>query len=178
MRGTGAQHWLRLHSLPKSKRYAETEDERRILLSRQNEIAEEILGHDAPCWLVQTRGEFIEGANEQRKEITADMDMFEPCRDFGLTFSHRFIEESNVPDDEVISWSVYSASTTWQPGKFDSLLLAIADDQVAPILWMSGSGTVFAPYDGGVDLFLADRSDVERLAVQHADWLSSHPLGL
>lgn len=178
MRGTGAQYWLRFHSLPESKRYAETENERRILLCRQNELAEEILGQDVPCWLVQTCWGWSDRVNEKRVEITADMDMFKPCRDFGLTFSHRFIEETGEPDDEVISWNVYSTSTTWQSGKFDSLLLAIAADQVAPILWMSGSGAVFAPYDGGIDLFLAHRADVERLAVQHADWLPSHPLGL
>jgi hypothetical protein len=35
LRRDGATHWLRFHSLPASKRYAETPDEWQILLSRR-----------------------------------------------------------------------------------------------------------------------------------------------
>lgn len=54
MRAAGARHWLRFHSLPESKRYAETDEERNILLFRQNALADEVLGAGDACWLVQT----------------------------------------------------------------------------------------------------------------------------
>ncbi|WP_446689018.1 DUF3885 domain-containing protein [Rhizobium laguerreae] len=48
------------------------------------------------------------------------------------------------------------ASVRWQEGSFDDLLTARADDETGPTLLMnSGNGAIFAPYDGGFDLFPA-----------------------
>ncbi len=46
-------------------------------------------------------------------------------------------------------------------------------------MWISSStGAVFAPYDGGFDLFLPDAGMALELRRRHPDWLSDHPLGL
>ena len=42
------ERWFRIHSLPGSKRYADTVEEWDILLSRQNEIITDLLGNNAP----------------------------------------------------------------------------------------------------------------------------------
>src|SRR5687767_11747123 len=39
-----ADRWFRIHSLPESKRYAESEEEWQILLDRQNTIITDLLG--------------------------------------------------------------------------------------------------------------------------------------
>ncbi len=44
--------WFRIHSLPNSKRYPDTENERNILLMRQNDIITELLGSKAKVLLV------------------------------------------------------------------------------------------------------------------------------
>jgi hypothetical protein len=173
LRRSGAQHWLRLHSLPGSKRYADDERERRVLLDRHDQVAKEVLGEIDACWLVQACWETPAG----KHEITRDRDMFWACRDFDLNFSFQFTEESNEPD-EVLTWNIYAGRTSWETERFKKLLLAIADDEVSPTLWMSESGAVLAPYDGGIDIFLPDPSNVERLAIMHADWCSPHPHGL
>jgi len=46
MRVALPDRWLRIHSLPDSKRYAETADEYAELLRRHNEVVSEILGAD------------------------------------------------------------------------------------------------------------------------------------
>lgn len=38
------ERWFRIHSLPESKRYADTEEEYTIILNRQNQLMEELIG--------------------------------------------------------------------------------------------------------------------------------------
>lgn len=52
LRSAIAERWLRIHSLPHSKRYAETEPEYDELLRRHNELALEVLGPRNPALLV------------------------------------------------------------------------------------------------------------------------------
>ncbi|WP_441453701.1 MULTISPECIES: DUF3885 domain-containing protein [unclassified Brevundimonas] len=75
-------------------------------------------------------------------------------------------------------WRVYAVQTNWSPGRFDDLLLSVADEKAGPTLWMAANGPIFAPYDGGADLFLPDIAQVQRMAERHKDWLSQHSLGL
>jgi hypothetical protein len=61
-------------------------------------------------------------------------------------------------------WEAFAGLTAWASGQFDGLLRDIADERAAPTLWCSGeTGAVFAPYDGGIDLFLPDKGRVREL---------------
>ena len=48
-----AHRWFRIHSLPLSKRYAETPDEYAIILARQNELITDFFGENQPFLLVK-----------------------------------------------------------------------------------------------------------------------------
>ena len=172
LRRDGAKHWLRVHSLPESKRYAETQEEWEILLSRQNELAKKVLG-EQPCWLVQTHWVTPVG-----KVDAADAnDPFRATRELGLLFAFQFKDHHEGDDDK--QWNVHALQSEWTVGKFDAVLRDIAEHRAGPTLWMSStSGAIFAPYDGGVDLFLPSQSKVASLVSAHPDWLSSHPAGL
>ncbi len=61
LRISGATHWLRFHSLPRSKRHADTDAEWAELLYRQERLGEEIFGFGSPCWMAQTCWETPEG---------------------------------------------------------------------------------------------------------------------
>jgi hypothetical protein len=67
---------------------------------------------------------------------------------------------------------VYAVQTISSHGAFDRLFRAVAEQNTASLIWMSESGSVFAPYDSGVDLFLRKFSTCEALKARHADWLS------
>ncbi len=172
MRGDGAEHWLRFHSLPKSKRYAETGEERQILLTRQNRIAREVLGEGKPCWLAQSWWNAAAHSDAAAENVSPPPIALA----FGATFVHHFTVNDGE-DDHV--WTVQAARSHWRSHAFDPLLLEIAESSAPRALWLNeDNGAVFAPYDGGVDLFLPDRSAVNHLRSLFADWLSPHPLGL
>ena len=46
-----SDRWLRIHSLPDSKRYAESESERAEILRRHNTVACDMLGEGSECFL-------------------------------------------------------------------------------------------------------------------------------
>ena len=108
----------------------------------------------------------------------ADKDeMFRETRELGLKYAFSFgVDEG---DDAVATWNVMAARVRWKQGGFDNALLRIADERAAPTLWISAeSGAVFAPYDGGVDMFLPSEAEAKDLRSKYADWLSSHPDGM
>lgn len=168
----GVRHWVRFHSLPQSKRYAENECEQLIILRRQNVLADQVLGSQ-PCWLVQTH--YL--TSQPGTDFTSGQDWFAVTRDWGLQPIHTFADVDE-DDEPPRIWRTYAGLTSWLAGKFDDWLLRIADDMEAPTLWMSAtSGAIFAPYDGGVDIFTTEEQrDVLRRTFQ--SWLSSHPEGL
>lgn len=162
LRSAGQTPWVRLHALPNSKRYSENAAERQEILNRANTLGTEILASSPNCWLVQCRAA---GGSTSYPSASA----IEP------EASLRFVD----PEDDDMQWIALLASVRWQEGSFDDLLMARADDDTGPILLMnSGNGAIFAPYDGGFDLFPASIAEVKRLKRFYADWLSSHPGGL
>ena len=171
----GARPWIRFHSLPESKRYADTETEWRELLARQNELASAVLGEDQKCWLVQSAWELTPGVTDYA--FRNGNDPFRAITDHGLESAIITVRDQGTEDER--RWEACAGLTTWASGRFDQLLRQIANDQAAPTLWLShDTGSVFAPYDGGVDLFLPDERMVTALAERYPGWLSAHPSGL
>ena len=168
MRNACAKHYVRFHSLPLSKQYADTDAERQIILHRQNTLLDEVLGEGRPFWLTETT---TEASLEQYPNLHAlttwPKYKFEPAL--------RFLEEEGDPEYEQ-AWTTYASRQTWKAGAFDDLLWAVADEKATYILWMAPlTGAVFAPYDGGVDLFLPTSDLVEELKIKHHDWLPIYP---
>lgn len=168
--GEGAANRLRFHSLPASKQYADTDEERLLLLGRQNVLALEVLG-DQPCWLVQAQWALQAGERDESDQH----DPFQATRDWKLAFAFEILEDDG---EEGRPWQVHAAQVRWAPGRFDDLLLSIANEEAGPTLWMGTDGAIFAPYDGGVDLFLSDAEAVRRLAAKHPDWLPANLVNL
>ena len=159
--------WLRLHSLPGSKRYADSEGEMAIILERQTTLAREVLGDGEPCWMssyvfVPEPG-IRDYWQDRHQVILAECSMQTVCR----------LDDPNETEpDEIRTFDIVAARTRWQAERFLPLLRAIADDETR-IMWMSEkTGSVFAPYDGGIDLLLSDPAAVSAMALKHAEWLS------
>lgn len=177
LRNGGAENWIRFHSLPQSKRHADTDGEYATILARQNTLAAEVLGN-TPCWLVQAHWTLPDGV------IPAYLyDRYWATREYGLAYAFEFLEADGADDDDPdrepdTPWRVHAGRAEWSSGRFDRLLLAIADDQAGPTLWMGNDGAIFTPYDGGIDVFLPNSAAVAQLKSRHSEWLSDHPLGL
>jgi len=153
--------WLRIHSLPESKRYAETEDERREILRRQNVLFSDLVGDGHPCELVF--GYFGE-ENRLPENVRAALRGLQPE---ALT--------TIGPDDSPL----LKASIIWRPNACDVVLLAVADDVLeTPLIVSTERSCILAPYDGGVDVIVESASLRSQLELRYASWLSRHPAGL
>ncbi len=119
LRQTYQPRWLRIHSLPESKRYPETEAEYAELLFRHNTVATEVLGVGSPCFLIRAFYcyEPSEGDSAWSFELADDKFSFE-------------VEE-----------------VEWGFGQFNELLREVADDLLTrKILFASRTiGAIYAP---------------------------------
>lgn len=155
--------WVRIHSLPEAKRYADSDKERMEVLRRYNETAQELLGQDSNCVLFATQ------FGEKR---SWDPDEQGPLDQLPLTHVMADSEE----DDAM---QFVAANITWRSGDFDLLLSAVADDKTGPVLIFNPERqTAFAPYDGGADLFFKSEEDAHRTRQMFQSWLSDRPDGL
>ncbi len=149
LRKNYSERWLRIHSLPESKRYAESEDEYTELLRRHNAVATDALGEGALCYLFE--GLWVDAATPEAWLIAGQ----EMALQFEVT------------------------QTVWNHGSHDALLREVADDKRPQILFAAlDSGQVYSPYDGGADLIFCDQQKRDQRKLELREWLSEHPEGL
>lgn len=152
--------WMRIHSLPESKRYASNDLERQVVFERYRRFGSALLGEGSPCSVIQTR----------LNQATPDPDWLPELDWIPL---HQIAEA----EDEV--WNSWVAPSSWKPEEFRSLLMAIADDKVRAFAFLSAAtDAVFIPYDGGADGFSLDQLALQRLSSDFRSWRSKHPAGL
>jgi hypothetical protein len=149
------KRWLRIHSLPESKRYAETKEEWDILLLRQNTIISDLIENEAPINVVVN---FIEIDNYLFKSF-----------DFINIGVYTDMERETV-------FQSFLFETTWQAYTLDSLLKMIAQDEMRAFIIAKDS--LIAPYDGGVDLIFKDGYTKGVYKEKYKTWLSKREDGL
>ena len=152
----GAKHRFRFDALSGPIRYSNISKCRDLLLAWQNLLAAAALG-EAPCWLVQCHRLSSTGF----ADIANASDPICATRQYGLPFGFEFLVHEYGGETR---WRAHAVETTWFAGKYDALLLDIAEGRAAPTLWVSsGSGAIFAPSENGIDLYLTSKSDVDVL---------------
>jgi hypothetical protein len=157
------KRWLRLHSLPESKRYAEDDVERAEVRRRAWAAASEVLLTSSPVWLVTC----LFGTDPDHSRLDEVPSL---VFDRAGRYEHALIDEPLV---------AYAAQTTWPHDGFDQLIDAIAGDAVRAVWFSQASGEVFAPYDGGIDLVVESPKRAETLRrVFPSDWFSKRADGL
>ena len=167
LRACFPRRWLRIHNLPDSKRYAETEDERQEILRRQNRLLDELIGEGGPCELV-----FGYYGEEERlpEEVLVALRSLEP-----VVLATISLGEADL----VREFPLLKASFPWRPKALDPILLAVADDVLeTPLIVGPQRCCTLAPYDGGVDLIVESEELRDQLKLRYASWLSKHPAGL
>jgi hypothetical protein len=157
-----ADRWLRIHSLPDAKRYATNEAEYAEVLHRQNTVGTYALGEGAECDLYVTR--YGDGTDSIRAE------KFSPLASLVHVFTA-------TDDDEQLQF--FSTRIVWQRNSFNDLILAVADDRADHTLFANTrTGSIYAPYDGGADLFMPTSEAVAAAREQFRNWLSERDDGL
>lgn len=165
--------WVRFHSLPGSKRYADTEAEYEILLDRHHTVLLELAGpaYGATDALVLTMSWSSSNrpARRRRAVVAAAPD---------ATHWASFVFDDSDPE-AVIWWHAYLSRLPLTKDRLDPLLRVVADDRTWGVVIAPESlDWLYHPYDGGADVLLPSAARRDELAAAHREWLSPHPAGL
>lgn len=169
------QFWFRIHSLPKSKRYADTAAEYELLLDRHNRIITDCLGNDTSIFIVS--GHYFTSSRNNKT--------YDPA--FILKYQFHLEQEINLTqanpeyydgEDEDHFFRPCTVEVTWQTNQHNDLLKKIADDELRAFMISFEKNIIVAPYDGGIDFIIFDESKRNDLRNKYQDWLSPRADGL
>lgn len=167
MRGIYSTRWTRIHSLPESKRYPETEDEKEEILRRHLQVASYTLGHTSASYLSLSLFNDYPISNYEQ---------FSWFRGFEIRERIKTLESADEPDDFLIS---HISEIEWNESDWKALILDVAKDRTPHTLFVSKkNGRVYAPYDGGADIFLENEDEIHKFESVFTDWISPHEHGL
>jgi hypothetical protein len=164
LRGCARATWVRFHTLPGSKRYADDDGEYAEILRRHHLLLAEIPG---PGKLLVITVAWSASREQQLAAALPDATYWMPVL-------------ADRSDTGLESWvHLYVSMSCWQDGELDPLLRLVADDQthgviIAPpdLAWL------YHPYDGGADLITSCKGERGAVAARHRDWLPASPAGL
>jgi hypothetical protein len=162
LRVAAHDRWLRVYNLPNGKRYPSSKQEFAELRTRQNAVADFVLGHGATviAWLSS-----YEGAPPGGEWHRAPP---------GPVWRADLSEALGSPEPQF-----YYRQLTWLSGILDPELAAVVADESGPLaLFSLGTAELFCPYDGGMDLILADAARLALAKSRFRAWLSPLPSGL
>ncbi|WP_452225817.1 DUF3885 domain-containing protein [Lacinutrix cladophorae] len=170
MRSYYPKRWLRIHSLPESKRYAESEEEYQIILNRQNELISNLIGENSDIIIATGQYEW-ETTNKLSTEIV-EYSNFDKVRTIDL---HKIYPEEY---DENDFFGVYITSGVWRKNNKNELLKNIADDEFRAMFVCPKRNCIVAPYDGGMDIIVDTQEKRDELKTKYKDWLSERKDGM
>jgi hypothetical protein len=175
LRSSAADRWVRFHSLPGSKRYADTPSEWAELMGRHNTVLADLFNpisadSQPPVALLITASW---GAHAERERepvlISADptaslwrSDEWDPDPEFDERWTH-----------------LWTSTRPWSPGCLDAVLTLVANWETADVIIAPPSlEWLYHPYDGGADVIARNSVERDALALRYQSWLSDHPHGL
>ena len=163
--------WTRFHALPKSKRYADNDKDRSIILSRANALACELFKNQESFWLAASR------ADESLKYKSFNTDPYTiQSRDLPKTFS--WSDPAEAPEDRII-WSTHSRLCNWSSTAFDDIFSKIANEEDYGVIFAaSDMSSILAPYDGGFDIIVSEPERADKLREKYPSWLPEREDGL
>lgn len=160
--------WVRFHSLPGSKRYAEDDEERAVILRRHHEVLSELgTSGESPVLAVTAQYSGSQEPPVQDPVLVAVQPeawhwraLSEDRGEGDLGWCHLFVSEATVRD-------------------LDDLLELVADDGCSGVMIAPpGLDWICHPYDGGMDVLARSTAERDVLRERFNDWLSSLASGM
>lgn len=146
--------WLRLHSFPNSKRYAENSIEMTQLLTCQNNIIDDCLKDSSSIFIVS--GNFFIGDSEVPNYDQVSIlhyDFTVGSRINLHATDPKYFDDGEDNDQYFIPMFI---KTLWNPNLHNDLLIKIANDETRAFFISFEKKVIIAPYDGGLDLIIED----------------------
>ena len=165
-----ADRWFRIHSLPGSKRYAETKEEYKIILDRQNQLINDLIEEKSEIAI--SFGLYEQDSfNDNYKELTDFGEFQKVLRvDLQKEIPKKYLDETY--------FDIYVKIEKWERGKKDEILKAIANDEIRAMFVSPSKKCIIAPYDGGVDVIVDSTEKRDSLKNKYRDWLSDREDGM
>ncbi len=170
----GSRHsrWVRLHSLPESKRYAETEAEYEELLRRYFAVLDELRGEDEVLTVV-TFAFSISTSPRPVRRTSLLADLLPQPRYW------RSVSEGYDQDEEQAWAHAYLHRVHRDAPVLRELFKVVADDRTGDVVVTDSYATwVHCPYDGGSDLILRSPAERDRVSEMFTEWRSPWEHGL
>ena len=169
--------WFRVHSLPKSKRYADNDTEWQILLERQNEIITDMLGLGAEVYLVSYDADWAFKALSVLHDENGEVYPFIRIEEIDLyKLDMEYYRDEYIYNNH--TFKPVFAEVVWKPHLHDTLLKEIANDNAEAFFVSFDKAVIIAPYDGGVDFAIKDGMTKDFYKNKYKKWLSSREDGL
>lgn len=165
LRAAIPERWVRLHALPKSKRYPETIEEWNILLERANLIGGVLFEEHSDLWLVSLTWEDDKTDSDPVRHPWR----YPILHKHVLTRQYKQVVDDSDPD-HVSAIGVHASRSDWNPNKFDMDFKIIADDYDNGVWCQTDRPILLVPYDGGFDVFLENATQTEKLRQRFIEW--------
>lgn len=158
LRITCGPRWVWFHSLPESKRYAESEQEYREILKRHDAIVS-TFASDGDLLHLLTAGY---SATPSPKRSYTELDTLDPNSE----------PWRSVRIDEAWYYHVFYSPFRWSTGAAHPIFRLVADEVVREVVFIAEDGRwAYHPYDGGGDLICPDAEIRDELAARFREWL-------
>jgi hypothetical protein len=165
-------HWFRIHTLPQSKRYAETQTEYNEILHRHNTVITDLIGNNLTFVVLTTGFSMSDKLIFPSQELAS---VGESHAEFVLRVPISELQGENDPRYA----DIWLSNLIWSPQLLDPLLLLVAKDRAINIGIVSiENPALYFPYDGGGDVIMSSPSQRDVMRNRYSSWLSSHPSGL
>lgn len=159
---------MRFHSLPESKRYAETESEYVQVARRHLAVLDDLAGGVTSELLVVAHS------------WSEDDQPHSPDAEVASLISTQYWGRVPADPRDPQSWFTHFhlGSLKLADPNLALLLLLVADEEASVVIFNASLSWLYAPYDGGADVIARDLAQRDQLRERYQDWLSRRPSGL
>jgi hypothetical protein len=178
----GGEHWVRFHTLPGSKRYADDEHEygeilyrHRTLLAR---LRNSVAGGGAPGGddLYVVTPSWSGGATPAPR--SASVARTTPAAEHWQSICTTHPEDI-ARGDEPMFTHLFVDCLSPEDAKLTDLLRLVADDRTGDVIISDRKlNWLYHPYDGGADIITRDPAVISQLRHTFHEWLPTNPAGL
>lgn len=166
--------WVRLHSLPNSKRYAENEQELDCVLSRHHSALSNLAKSPNLALVIAGYSGSLQPEKPKFRNFES-LDIFEHVVHWKSLPIHEL--DSDYSDPTYIHFFV--TEVTLLDPLLEETLRLVASDQINNVFILDLLDTwLYHPYDGGADIILRKEEEKSIFKSRFRDWLPDNSFGL
>ncbi len=163
--------WLRIHTLPESKRYPDNGYEYQEIFRRHNVLCSDLFSKSRSIYLLLTQESLTKKAISPKY---IDRNIFSICHMASISG-----REIDAEDDSQYFFHIWSFKFHWERGFLDEFFKKVADEEIQNLILVDTySNHLYHPYDGGADIIFASSAERDSYKAKYKTWLSHRQDGL